>query len=411
VRLINIVAIYLLLALRAVSVLAVTVAACDYVVELPETIRGNRHLLVFVDVFSRWAEVVAVPDLEMSTFVRAFIDVWISRHGCPRRLVSDRGGQFIGDLARGVYRALSIRKSTTTAYHPMANGLCERFNGTLVEGLKVLGGRRQDDWDDVLPKFLFAYNTSVHSATRFSPFEMEHGRVARTPTNAALRQPGEGIVMLSRRQHLRTLKWDLAEMRQVVLERAERDFARRKEAYDKKGRKTPVGYVVGDRVWLYDPAVPKGLKGKLFSKWYGPFTIRRVCSAVTYELELPEGKRIHPVVHANRLHLCTARECPPTTEMDLGRESTADALLPYAHYVTQAERDGLPMVEEIVGERVRVTASGKRVVEFRCRYRGKTEDEAGWVPEKLVSAGDLVYRFRNAGRRFDRQCPVEEYTV
>lgn len=67
--------------------------AVDSIVNLPLTLRGNRHLIVLVDYFSRWPVVIPVPDLSMLTWVKAFTERFITIYGCPERLVSDRGGQ------------------------------------------------------------------------------------------------------------------------------------------------------------------------------------------------------------------------------------------------------------------------------------------------------------------------------
>ena len=40
-----------------------------------------------------------------------------------------------------------------------------------------------DDWDQPLPFAMFAYNTSVHEATKFTPFEVVFGKIARTPSS------------------------------------------------------------------------------------------------------------------------------------------------------------------------------------------------------------------------------------
>ena len=43
-----------------------------------------------------------------------------------------------------------------TAYHPQANGLVEKFNGTLKRILAKLT-EESDQWDDLIPPALFAY--------------------------------------------------------------------------------------------------------------------------------------------------------------------------------------------------------------------------------------------------------------
>ena len=39
--------------------------------------------------------------------------------------------QFVSDCMKEVTRLLSIKQITTTPYHPMFNGLTEKFNGTM----------------------------------------------------------------------------------------------------------------------------------------------------------------------------------------------------------------------------------------------------------------------------------------
>ena len=46
---------------------------------------------------------------------------------------------------------------------------------------------------------------------------------------------------------------------------------------------------VGDRVWLFVPAVKSGTTKKLSSLWRGPYTILDKLSAVNYHIELTGG--------------------------------------------------------------------------------------------------------------------------
>ena len=60
---------------------------------------------------------------------------------------------------------------------------------------------------------------------------------------------------------------------------------------------------VGDRVWLYVPAMKQGRTRKLSSLWRGPYTIIDRVGAVTYRIQLI-GSSKTLVVHRNRLKLC-----------------------------------------------------------------------------------------------------------
>lgn len=59
----------------------------------------------------------------------AFVDIFC-KTGVPKEMLTDRGSQFTTELMAEVSRLLSMRQLTTTPYHPMCNGLVERFNGT-----------------------------------------------------------------------------------------------------------------------------------------------------------------------------------------------------------------------------------------------------------------------------------------
>ncbi|KAG6943678.1 hypothetical protein JG688_00017487 [Phytophthora aleatoria] len=105
----------------------------DAVDPLVTTPRGNKFILVFADYFTRWVEAFPVAALDTLTFVNVMIDEVISRHGVPEILLSDRGSNFISNLAKSFYETLGIKKLFGAAYHPQTQGLVERFNGTLWE--------------------------------------------------------------------------------------------------------------------------------------------------------------------------------------------------------------------------------------------------------------------------------------
>ena len=56
----------------------------------------------------------------------------ISRHRCPRMIISDRGTQFDSELWHLLWAAFGTRVALATMYHPQTNGLTERMNRTLI---------------------------------------------------------------------------------------------------------------------------------------------------------------------------------------------------------------------------------------------------------------------------------------
>jgi hypothetical protein len=72
-----------------------------------------------------------------------------------------------------------------------------------------------------------------------------------------------------------------------------------------KGR-TERTFAVGDSVFLklqpyIQSSVAPRAHHKLLFKYYGPYTVLERVGEVAYRLALPEGSRIHPVIHVSQL--------------------------------------------------------------------------------------------------------------
>jgi len=87
----------------------------------------------------------------------------------------------LSGVIKEVSRLLSLNQLVTTPYHPICNGLVERFNGTLKMMLRYMCAERPKDWDRYLPALLFAYREVPQESLGFSPFELLYGRTVRGP--------------------------------------------------------------------------------------------------------------------------------------------------------------------------------------------------------------------------------------
>ncbi len=76
--------------------------ALDYMGPLPETGRGNRHILVLMDHFTKWCEAFPTPDQKASTVAKLLVDKVFSRFGPPVVLHSDQGANFESTLMHEV---------------------------------------------------------------------------------------------------------------------------------------------------------------------------------------------------------------------------------------------------------------------------------------------------------------------
>ena len=101
----------------------------------------------------------------------------------PEQVHSDQGRQFESQLLKEVCTLLQIKKTHTTPFRPQGNGMVERFNRTLLDMLAIAVGDHPSDWEIHICKLCFAYNTSTHSSTGYSPFFLMFSRQATIPVD------------------------------------------------------------------------------------------------------------------------------------------------------------------------------------------------------------------------------------
>jgi Integrase zinc binding domain/Integrase core domain len=150
----------------------------DFVGPLPQTSQGNKYIIVAMDYLTKWPEARAVPRATAEETTKFIYEEIICRHGCPQKILTDRGTHFKNQLVENLMKEFEIQHLLSTPYHPQTNGLVERFNRTLCESLAKLS-KQKNDWDQYISPTLFAYRTSKQSTTKMTPFMLTYGREAR----------------------------------------------------------------------------------------------------------------------------------------------------------------------------------------------------------------------------------------
>jgi hypothetical protein len=152
----------------------------DFVGPLPVTANGNKYIIVAIDYLTKWPEARPVPQATAEETIKFIYEEIICHHGCPQKILTDRGTHFNNQLVDGLMNYFEIKHLLSTPYHPQTNGLVERFNRTLCESLAKLV-TKVDTWDEYVSPVLFAYRTSKNSTTKISPFYLVYGRQASLP--------------------------------------------------------------------------------------------------------------------------------------------------------------------------------------------------------------------------------------
>ncbi len=107
----------------------------DIVRPLPQTKDEYRYIVVVIDYFSRWSEAWPLIHANAWQVAKFIYEEIICRFGALRVLQSDRGTHFINEVIQELTDKFWIQHSLSSPYHSQSNGLVERFNRTLCEGL------------------------------------------------------------------------------------------------------------------------------------------------------------------------------------------------------------------------------------------------------------------------------------
>lgn len=228
-----------------------------------------------------------MPDITATRVADAVVEHIVLRHGCPAKLLSDRGSQFMSNLFKRMSERLGIKKVFSSAYHPQTNGQVERLNRYIACALSAYVSERQDDWDDYLEAIAFAYRTSLIDAIENTPFYLVHGRDPCTASNRPIGQFSET-----------TLTQKIREAFDTARSHQEKTDLLRKLSYDAKHH--PVEFNEGSLVLLHSSLRRQGISPKLSKTYDGPYRVLQKLSDVTYELgHVATGKRT--VAHVQRM--------------------------------------------------------------------------------------------------------------
>ena len=280
--------------------------AIDCAGPLPASAHGNRYMVLMQDCFTKYIEVVCVPQLNAAIIAHAIFYEWIRRYGPMRRLLSDNGPEFQNELViQGLCDLCGVSKVFTTAYHPQSNGTVERLVRTVKQLLVAQMDSLPGSWDDRVPLISFAYNHTLHGETGEVPYYLWYGRPPVALTT--LLNPSEGQSASQTVQEYREEVWHrLATAFELV--RQHQEAERELEGTTRALKLRQEHWEVGDLAWLHRPSLVNSFNSrKMFNPWEGPGQVLRVESPTRLVVLLPSRRdpRRAFTVHPDRLRRYT----------------------------------------------------------------------------------------------------------
>ena len=236
--------------------------------------------------------------------------------GTPRRLLSDRGREFVGEVWGTLTRSFGIQRLLTSPYHPEGNSINERSHRTMNNMLRArllrdLPSRR---WVDEIPGIMLALNAMVHEPHGFSASMIATGREPALPPDLE----GDACASPSLEDpvaYVDTVKQRLALTHQQM---------------------TPPSAPVAINPYheddlIYVMTTPPERSSKLAPRWKGPFFVKRVPNAyqVTYQDDM-----VWRTVHIN--HVKPAKT--PAEGFPIPMPAPEPPLPPLAHLSRSMQR-------------------------------------------------------------------------
>ncbi|GJV20768.1 reverse transcriptase domain-containing protein [Tanacetum coccineum] len=151
--------------------------------------------------------------------------------------------------------ANSIRQHFAYVKHPQTNGLVERPNRSLGEGIKVRLDARSKNWIEELSHVLWAHRTMIKSSNRDTPFSLTYGTEAVIPAEIGMPTLRTSEVDPVQNNEALEINLDLLEeKREQAAIREAKSKAKIEKYYNSKVRST--SFKPGDLVYRNNDASP-----------------------------------------------------------------------------------------------------------------------------------------------------------
>ncbi|PNX78431.1 transposon Tf2-1 polyprotein, partial [Trifolium pratense] len=271
----------------------------DFIVGLPP-FQHFTVVFVVVDRFSKAAHFGMLPTHFTATKVADLFATMVSKlHGMPKSIISDRDPIFMSKFWQQLFILSGTVLRMSTAYHPQTDGQTEIVNKALQQYLRCFVHDQPKKWGAFLHWAEWHYNTSQHSSTGFTPFEVVYGK--KPPS---IPQYVSGTTPIEALDATLTDRETILQVLRKKLLKAQDDM---KKFADK--HRIPHPFKEGDFAYVkLRPYRQTSVAGhriqKLAKRYFGPFKLIRAMGPVAFELALPPDSKIHPVFHVSQLKPC-----------------------------------------------------------------------------------------------------------
>ncbi|GKB53620.1 reverse transcriptase domain-containing protein [Tanacetum coccineum] len=269
----------------------------------PEGPGKVKFLIVAIDYFTKWIEAKAVATITGNQVKKFVWDNIVCRFGLPGEIISDNGKQFRDNPFKDWCEKLCIRQCFASVKHPQANGLVERANRSLGEGIKARLDERSKDWIEELPHVLWAHRTMIKSSNGETPFSLTYGTEAVIPAEIGMPTLRTTEIDLTKNNEALGMNLDLIEERREQAAIQEAKSKKKMEKYY-NSRVSSISFKPGDMVYCINEASHARDEGKLGPKWEGPYEVKESLGKGAYKLKDCKGNEM-----PRTWNICNLKKC------------------------------------------------------------------------------------------------------
>ena len=256
------------------------------------TSQGNRFICTMVDWFTRFVMCFAIPSTTADV-IGDCIAKYTKRFGTPLTIVSDNAKYFTDQALASYEKLMGIKHSFVAAFRPEGNGMLERFHGNLGRSLKVRAAdAHSSNWDVELDSISFAYNTTIHGSTGYTPFYLMHGWDPVLPFDIS------APPMDHEYQGYHSWVEEAARKQRNAHDEAYRTMTGYQVDRVKKNNPKKPPLKLGDSVYLWVPSIPRQAIKKITMRWHGPYKVTAGRVGRNYTIATKRGRRL---IHEQRL--------------------------------------------------------------------------------------------------------------
>ena len=148
----------------------------DTVGPLSPDIDGYTHIIVVVDVFSRFVELYKCKDTTAASAAQAILQ-HVGRYGTPAEILTDNGAQYIADMTEELCKLIDTNHTTILPYSHEENSIVERANKEVMRHIRAIIFDKQlkSKWGSIIPLVQRIMNASKNATTGTSPARIIYG--------------------------------------------------------------------------------------------------------------------------------------------------------------------------------------------------------------------------------------------